>query len=109
MDIKRLLCLQNISLKSNMTKTKTDITIQIKYVSPQEVRDALKNNMEIIQKNIKGIMERRGISQGELSRATNSEPSHINYNLHKKNKGITIKVLGRIAKSLDVTIIELLK
>ena len=76
-------------------------------VNEDEAKRQLKNNMEIIQGNISRIMELKKISQSELARAIESEPGHINYILRKKNKGITIKVLGRIAKALSVPLKEL--
>jgi len=92
-----------------MKKEKKIEITQAKNVSTEEVRDILKNNMELIQSNISSIMASKNISQSELAKAIESEPGHINYILRKKNKGITIKMLGRIAKSLDVKTYELIK
>ena len=82
---------------------------QVKEISTKEMNDAFKNDMELIQNNILNILSVRNISQSELARAIESEPCHINYILRKKNKGITIRVLGRIAKALDVKLIDLVK
>lgn len=91
-------------------KDKEKITFQQCIdVTKEETSDILKINMDLIQNNISKILSERGISQSELARAIDSEPRHINYILRKKNKGITIRVLGRIAKALDVKLYELVK
>lgn len=90
------------------TKEQT-VTFQIIHVSKEQTRDALKSNMDLIQVNLLRIMKSKGISQYALAHAIESEPGHVNYILRKKNKGITIKVLGRMAKALDVPIYELIK
>ena len=86
-----------------------EFPIEIKNISIEEAKKILKTNMDLIQNNILQILSSKKISQSELARAIESEPSHINYILRKKNKGITIKVLGRIAKALDVKLVDLVK
>jgi len=92
-----------------MRKEKLIEVPQVKEVSTNEAREILKTNMELIQNNISTVMASKNLSQSELARAIESEPGHINYILRKKNKGITIKMLGRIAKALDVKLIDLVK
>ena len=82
---------------------------QAREVTTQQAKDILKLNMELIQNNISSIMAAKKISQSELARAIESEPNHVNYILRKKNKGITIKVLGRIAVALNVKLTDLVK
>lgn len=76
-------------------------------VSKDEAKKILKTNLELIQTNISKILESRKISQSELARAIESEPAHINYILRQKKRGITIKVLGRIARALNVQLKDL--
>ena len=92
-----------------MTKQKEEITNTLIQVSVTECNDALRKNMETIQNNILKILSEKNISQSDLAKAIESEHNHVNYILRKKNKGITIKVLGRIAKSLNIPIYQLLK
>lgn len=94
---------QFLKLKRKFTTEEINgVTHFAVVVDEDESKRQLKNNMDIIQGNISRILESKKISQSELARAIESEPNHINYILRKKNKGITIKVLGRIAKALEV-------
>ena len=109
-----MIALQNIII---FVKLKTKIIMkkenskeeisQVITVTNDEAKRLLKSNMDIIQGNISRIMNEKKINQSELANAIESEPNHINYILRKKNKGITIKVLGRIAKALNVQLKEL--
>lgn len=92
-----------------MRKEKIVEVPQVKEISTRQAQEILKTNMDLIQNNISSLMASKNISQSELAKATESEPGHINYILRKKNKGITIKVLGRIAGALDVKIDELIR
>jgi len=71
-------------------------------------RGILKYNMDIIVNNIYRLLEERKMNQRKLAELIWSDPPHLNYIL-KNQSGITINVLGRIAKALDTTISELAK
>lgn len=92
-----------------MNNKKENLLPSIIPVSEDEAKKILKTNMDLIQSNIYQILTEKKISQSDLARAIESEPGHINYIMRKKNKGITIKVLGRIAKALDVKMEDLIK
>lgn len=79
------------------------------YVSKKEIGAILKNDMDLIQTNIKTILKEKNKSQMDLARSIESDKQHVNYILRTGNSGITIKVLGRIAKALGVKTSDLLK
>lgn len=82
---------------------------QIVEVKREEIRSLLQTNMELIISNINRIMKEKDISQDDLAFGMCSEQQHVSYILRNKGKGITINVLGRIAKAMDVKPYELLK
>jgi len=86
-----------------------EIKFQIIEVRREEIRPLLKNNMETIVGNIVRLMHEKAISQEDLAFGICSEQQHISKILTMKNRGLTINVLGRIAKAMDVKIHELLK
>ena len=90
-------------------KIKEENIYQLKYLTRDDVRELLKNNMNIIVGNIEKIMKEKNITQEELSGAMRSEQQHISYILRKKGKGITINVIGRIAEALNTSISDLAK
>jgi len=95
-------------IKIFMTKKITECLVEIKELTPAETRDALKKSMDTIVGNIDKIMGEKKITQENLAYGIGSSQPHLNYILRKK-KGITIKVLSRIAKVLDVKLYELVK
>lgn len=82
---------------------------QIIEVRREEIRPILQNNMDVIIGNILRIMSEKQISQEDLAYGICSEQSHVSKILTMRNRGLTINVLGRIAKALDVKLIELVK
>ena len=91
-----------------MAKKITTPSLEIKELTKNEIGYQLKIHMDIIVGNIDRIMGEKNITQENLAYGIKSTQSHLNYIMRKK-KGITINVLGRIAKILDVKIHELLK
>lgn len=81
---------------------------QIREITKPEASKLLKQNMELIVNNIHIIMNEKKINQSELAFAISSDRQHVNYIIRSKT-GITVNVLGRIAKALGTTISELSK
>ncbi len=84
---------------------------QVNDISPAEARNHLKNNMGIIISNIKNFMLEKKVNQKELAFRINSEQGHVS-NMLKNDffkNGLTINVLGRIAKALEVKLEDLVK
>jgi DNA-binding Xre family transcriptional regulator len=86
----------------------TESVFEIKEVKRSEIRDLLKSNMDLIVGNIERVMKEKRITQESLAHGICSEQQHVSYLLRKKS-GITINVLGRIAKAMDVKLYELVK
>jgi antitoxin component HigA of HigAB toxin-antitoxin module len=86
-----------------------EVKFQIIEVRREEIRPILKSNMELIISNINRIMKEKGVFQEDLAYGICSEQSHVSKILSNRNRGLTINVLGRIAKALDVKMHELLK
>lgn len=83
-----------------------------KYITPEisrkEASEELKKNMDVIVNNIQNIMRTKNMNQSELAYAIKSDRGHVNYILKSKT-GITVNVLGRIAKALNVKLYEIVK
>lgn len=90
-----------------MKKEKSENEFRLKHLTRDDVRELLKNNIDIIAVNIRKQMIAKNITQESLAIAVRSEQSHISNILSKHKKGITINVLGRIAAALDVSIADL--
>lgn len=91
---------------------------ELKYLTRNDLSKILKENTEIIVRNINKIMRDNRVSQDELATAIHSEQCHISYILRERpdncvtfapNKGLTINVLGRIAAALHTSIPDLAK
>lgn len=74
----------------------------------EEIRPLLKKNMELIINNIIRIKKEKNISHEDLAAGMCSHTQHVSYIL-RSGKGITINVLGRMARAMDVKPYELLK
>jgi len=81
---------------------------QVKEITKAEASKLLKENMEIIIKNIERLLKEKNMNQSELAYAIGSDRQHVNFIL-RNGKGITVNVAGRIAKALDVKLYELIK
>jgi len=77
-------------------------------ISKNEASKLLKQNMDIIVENINTLLLKKKMNQSELAYAIKSDRGHVSYILRSKI-GITVNVLGRIAKALDVPLTELVK
>jgi DNA-binding Xre family transcriptional regulator len=80
------------------------------YVSGDEAKKVLENDMSGILGRISSLMSEKKINQSQLARSIGSEANHINRILHNEQKknGLTIKVLSRIAVGLGVKIKDLI-
>jgi len=81
---------------------------QVKEITKAEASKLLKENMEIIIKNIERLLKEKNMNQSELAYAIGSDRQHVNFIL-RNGKGITVNVAGRIAKALDIKLYELIK
>jgi DNA-binding Xre family transcriptional regulator len=86
-----------------------EVKFQIIEVGRHEIRPILKNNTELIITNITRIMKEKSVSQEVLAWGICMDQGNLSKMLSLKNRGLTIRVLGRIAKALDVKMYELLK
>jgi Helix-turn-helix. len=93
-------------------KEKKDIekeSYQLTYLTRSEIREVLKTNIDAIVRNICNTMKEKNITQEALACAIQSDQPHLSRILSKNKEGITINVIGRIAKALNTTISELSK
>jgi len=90
-------------------KIKEEKSFQLTYLTEQQVRDLINNEMPKVMGNIQKIMIENKITQSELATAIRSEQQHISYMLRNKGKGITYNVIMRMATALRVNISELAK
>lgn len=81
---------------------------EVKNIKKEEIRVLLKENMEVIVGNIIRIKKEKNISHEALAFGIRSHTTHVSYIL-RSGKGITVNVLGRIAKAMDVSLVELVK
>lgn len=92
-----------------MAKQKNEIP-QFKEITREEARVALKEDMQRILANINRIMNEKGISRLELSFRINSEKGHTSRMLNTFTKnGLTVNVLGRIHRALEVKMEDLVR
>lgn len=84
-------------------------TYQLKYLTRDDVRSLISNQMDTILGNVARIMKENNITQEALATAMRSEQSHLSYMFKNKGSGITINVIGRMAAALNVSIGDLAK
>jgi transcriptional regulator with XRE-family HTH domain len=63
---------------------------------------------KIVGTNIKNIRESKKLSQEKLADLSNLDRTYI-FSIEKGRRNISIKVLFKIAKALDVSILKLVK
>ena len=68
----------------------------------------MKKEAKKLGENIKRIRTEKGMSQGDICRATGADRAYIS-NIESGNKNPTLETLAKIADALDVKIDELLK
>lgn len=95
----------------NMTsKENFENNNQLRDITRDEARKILKEDMALILANIKNFMSEKSINQKELAYRIGSEACHVSRMFKNPPKnGLTINVLGRIAKALDVKLYQITK
>jgi len=72
-------------------------------------KKCLKENMNIIRKNIRSLMLEKKLLDEDLAYLIKSNRSYINYLLNRKGANTSIDTLGKIAEALDVRLVDLLR
>lgn len=68
----------------------------------------MKKQAKKLGENMKKIRAEKGMSQGDICRATGADRAYIS-NVESGNKNPTLETLTKIADALDVSVDELLK
>ena len=72
---------------------------------PQSPKDEL---VQRVRKNVRQLRHERGLTQEKLAERTGISRTYIGY-LEADGKNVTLKVLAKLARALDVDPHELLK
>lgn len=78
-------------------------------IEKEEGQQILRENMELLRKNLLYLLKKKRISISELSKRIDKDRFYIKYILHNPAPNPSLDGLGKIAYALDVPVFRLFK